>query len=220
MSGRVGAFEIYLHVRRKGLCGSTLVRGGRWIGGRRQRPRFVDRNASSECISLGAWSPLLEMGGGTNSMARYPTAKVPESCEGVSIDLLRRVLRDACGNVGDAAHLLGVPSSDLRAFVRMTPELMAVLDEATELFCDRAEAILREALESDNEARRDVASRFVLSGRGAARGWARPAGMSMTIDQPQAPLIVKWLDAEVLEETKVGNGPALIEGTAINDGAT
>ena len=95
-----------------------------------------------------------------------------------------------------------------------------MLDEATELYCDRAEAILREALESDNEARRDVASRFVLSGRGAARGWARPAAMAMTIDQPQAPLIVKWLDAEVLEETKVGNGPALIEGTAINDGAT
>jgi hypothetical protein len=36
-----------------------------------------------------------------------------------------------------------------------------------EIFCEKAEVILCEALESDHEGRRDVASRFVLSGKGA-----------------------------------------------------
>jgi len=44
----------------------------------------------------------------------------------------------------------------------MTPALMSVADEASEILCDKAETILREALESENEASRDVASRFVL----------------------------------------------------------
>jgi hypothetical protein len=37
------------------------------------------------------------------------------------------------------------------------------VDEVMEIFCDKAEAILREALESEHEGRRDVASRFVLT---------------------------------------------------------
>ena len=40
-------------------------------------------------------------------------------------------------------------------------------------FCDKAEAILREALESENELRRSVASHFVLNGKAARRGWTR-----------------------------------------------
>ena len=51
----------------------------------------------------------------------------------------------------------------------MTPALTAVVDEASELYCDKAEGIPRDALESENELRRDVASRFVLSGKGAPR---------------------------------------------------
>jgi hypothetical protein len=45
----------------------------------------------------------------------------------------------------------------------------AVADEGSELFYDKAEGILREALESENELRRDVAARFVLNGKGARR---------------------------------------------------
>jgi hypothetical protein len=63
-----------------------------------------------------------------------------------------------------------------------------------EIFCDKAEAILREALESEHELRRDVASRFVLSGRGAMRGWTRPSGPAVTIEQPPRRTTYKWLD--------------------------
>jgi hypothetical protein len=96
-------------------------------------------------------------------MPRYPATKIPPSCENISIDLAKRVLAESWGNVSEAADALGVPSRDFRLLVRTTPVLTAVVDEVNEIFCDKAEAILREALESEHELRRDVASRFAPS---------------------------------------------------------
>jgi hypothetical protein len=62
--------------------------------------------------------------------------------------------------------------------------LTAVAKEAGKLYYDKAESILRDALESENELRRDVAARFVLSGKGAPRGWTRPLTPAVTIEQP------------------------------------
>ena len=115
-------------------------------------------------------------------MPRYLATKIPPSCENISVDLAKRVLAEAWGNVSEAADALGIPSRDFRLLVRTTPVLTAVVDEVNEIFCDKAEAILREALESEHELRRDVASRFVLGGKGAMRGWTRPSGPGMTID--------------------------------------
>ena len=116
-------------------------------------------------------------------MPRYPATKVPPSCENISIELAQQVLAESWGNIAHAADALGVPSRDFRFLVRTTPALTAVVEEASELFCDRAEIILRDALESENELRRDVASRFVLSGKGAPRGWTRPLSPAVTIEQ-------------------------------------
>jgi hypothetical protein len=130
-------------------------------------------------------------------MPRYPATKIPPSCENISIDLAKRVLAESWGNIAKAADALGVPTRDLRFFVRMTPALTAVADEASELFCDMAEIILRDALESENELRRDVASRFVLSGKGAMRGWTRPSVPAVTINQPPPrQIVIKWLDED------------------------
>jgi hypothetical protein len=127
-------------------------------------------------------------------MPRYPATKIPSSCENISIELAKQVLADSWGNVSKAADALGVPSRDFRFMVRTTPALTAVVDEVNEIFCDKAEAILREALESEHELRRDVASRFVLNGKGAMRGWTRPSLPAVTIDQPpQRQIVIKWL---------------------------
>src|ERR1700761_4494984 len=126
-------------------------------------------------------------------MPRYPATKIPSSCENISIDLAKRVLAESGGNVSKAAHALGVPRRDFRFMVRTTPALSAVVDEVMEIFCDKAEAILREALESENDLRRDVASRFVLHGKGAPRGWSRPSGPAVTIQPPPGPIRIKWL---------------------------
>jgi hypothetical protein len=103
-------------------------------------------------------------------MPRYPATKAPPSCENISIELAQQVLAESWGNIARAADTLVVPSRDFRLLVRTTPALTAVVDEASELYCDRAESILRDGLESENKLRRDVAARFVLSGKGAMRG--------------------------------------------------
>jgi hypothetical protein len=59
------------------------------------------------------------------------------------MDLAKRVLAEMWGNVSEAADALGVPSRDFRLLVRTTPMLTAVVDEVNEIFCDKAEAILR-----------------------------------------------------------------------------
>jgi hypothetical protein len=144
-------------------------------------------------------------------MPRYPTPRIPSSCENISIELAKQVLAESWGNISQAADELGVPSRDFRYMVRNTPALVAVADEAGELFCDKAETILREALESENEARRDVASRFVLSGKGAPRGWTRPALPAVTIEQPQR-VRFAWLDGTEFEMQIGGDPePALID---------
>jgi hypothetical protein len=122
------------------------------------------------------------------------------------------VLAESWGNIARAANALGVPSRDFRFLVRTTPALTAVVDEASELFCDKAEMILRDALESENELRRDVASRFVLGGKGAMRGWTRPSGPQVTIEQPRQ-VTVKWADGTEIAKIMVpgGSAPALID---------
>jgi hypothetical protein len=145
-------------------------------------------------------------------MPQYPATKVPPSCENISIELAQQVLAKSWGNIAQAAEALGVPSRDFRFMVRMTPALTAVVEEASELFCDRAEGILRDALESENELRRDVAARFVLSGKGAPRGWTRPSSPAVTIEQPPRQITLKWLDGTAFDMHVGGSRePALID---------
>jgi hypothetical protein len=146
-------------------------------------------------------------------MPRYPTTKVPPSCENISIELAQQVLTETWGNIAQAADALGVPSRDFRLLVRTTPALTAVVEEAGELYCDKAESILRDALESENELRRDVASRFVLGGgKGAPRGWTRPSSPAVTIEQPPRQITLKWLDGTAFDMHVGGSPePALID---------
>jgi hypothetical protein len=97
----------------------------------------------------------------------------------------------------------------------MTPALTAVVDEVTEIFCDKAEAILREALESEHELRRDVASRFVLNGKGAMRGWARNPQPTVTIAQPPREITLRWLDSD---EKVSEDLPTLIDARPVEGG--
>ena len=150
-------------------------------------------------------------------MPRYPATKIPPSCENISIDLAKRVLTEAWSNVSEAADAIGVPSCDFRFLVRTTPALTAVVDEVNEIFCDKAEAILREALEREHELRRDVASRFVLSGKGATRGWTRPWSPAVTIEQPPCQIVLKWLDDDDRARSDVSKGaPTLIDARPVD----
>src|SRR5262249_9293690 len=100
---------------------------------------------------------------------------------------------------------------------RTTPALTAVAEEAGELYCDKAEGILRDALESENELRRDVAARFVLGGKGAPRGWTRPLSPAVTIEQPApGPIVIKWLGEDERSPPEVSEGsPPLIDARPV-----
>jgi hypothetical protein len=150
-------------------------------------------------------------------MPRYPATKIPSSCENISIELAQQVLAESWGNIAQAADALGIPSKDFRFLVRTTPALAAVADEAGELFCDRAESILRDALASENELRRDVAARFVLSGKGALRGWTRPLSPAVTIEQqPPSQIVIKWLGEDEGSPREVSEGsPPLIDARPV-----
>jgi hypothetical protein len=149
-------------------------------------------------------------------MPRYPAPKIPPSCENIPIELAMRVLAESGGNVSKAADVLGVPSRDFRYWVRNTSSLTAVVDEVMEIFCDRAEAILREALESEHEVRRDAASRFVLNGKGAPRGWSRDSQTSVAVDRPLQHIVIKWLGDDDIAPSKVsGGGSALIDARPV-----
>ena len=153
-------------------------------------------------------------------MPRYPATKAPPSCENISIELAQQVLAETWGNIAQAADALGVPSRDFRYLVRTTPVLTGVVDEASELYCDKAESILRDALESENELRRDVASRFVLGGgKGAPRGWTRPSSPAVTIEQPPRQITLRWLDGTEFGMNIGGSRePALIDAKPADDG--
>src|SRR6516162_3540511 len=146
-------------------------------------------------------------------MPRYPATKLPPSCANISIELAQQVLAESWGNISAAADALGVPSRHFRMFVRTTPALAAVAEEAGELYCDKAEGILRDALESENELRRDVAARFVLSGKGAPRGWSRPSSPAVTIgEQPSRQIVIRWLgEDESAPREGSGGSPPLID---------
>ena len=148
-------------------------------------------------------------------MPRYPASKIPPSCENISIELAKQVLAESWGNIVQAADALGVPSRDFRFLVRTTPALAAVAEEAGELYCDKAEGILRDALESENELRRDVAARFVLSGKGAMRGWTRPLGPAVTIEQPPRQIVIKWLGENDAAPQVSERSPTLIDGRPV-----
>jgi hypothetical protein len=148
-------------------------------------------------------------------MPRYPTPRVPPSCENIPIELAMRVLAESWGNVSKAAGVLGVPSGDLRHWVRYTPALTAVVDEVMEIFCDRAEAILREAMESEHEVRRDAASRFVLNGKGAPRGWSRDSQTAVNVDRPLQQIVIRWMDEDERAPSTVSGASALIDARPV-----
>jgi hypothetical protein len=85
-----------------------------------------------------------------------------------------------------------------------TPPQGAVVAETMEIFCDNAEAILREALESEHEV--DATSRR-----------ARPSEPAATVEQPPRQIALKWLDGtEFGMEIGGGGDPALIDARPVN----
>lgn len=87
----------------------------------------------------------------------------------LSADEARTLLWMFAGNVSDAARYYKMPPQRLRAFITHSSRVAAELYEARERILDRAEAVLFEALFSDDPRRRDSAARYILTKSAAGR---------------------------------------------------
>ena len=81
----------------------------------------------------------------------------------LDVEECRTAIWKAKGNISRASEYLKVPSTRLRNFVEKSPYLKRELRESLEIHVDRAEEIVDEALnDEEDKSRRDQMARFVL----------------------------------------------------------
>jgi hypothetical protein len=131
----------------------------------------------------------------------------------LDVEECRTAIWKAKGNISRAAEYLKVPSTRLRYFVGKSPYLTRELRESLEIHVDRAEEIVDEALnDEEDKARRDQMARFVLGSQVArARGWGNgQAQPGMKIDNKGGMIVVQWADGTKFDGQQ-------IEGEVVQD---
>lgn len=148
-----------------------------------------------------------------NDLVPLPT--IPYDERPISMPLDREECRTALwecqGNITRAAAMLKVNSGRLRRFVNSSPYLSEEMREARERLVDVAEDNLAEALtDKDNEVRRDMATRLVLTTIGKGRGWGTGGAVGINIDTPRGKLVISWEDGTEVagDNARVINGEA------------
>jgi hypothetical protein len=110
--------------------------------------------------------------------------RIPDSVAHLDLAAVAEVLVKYGANVRNAAAELGVPTSDLRQLTLVNQALINAAYEAEELRLDRAEAVVDEALKSDDSRRKDAAAYFILrnSSRAKRRGWITSSSTSVDVN--------------------------------------
>jgi hypothetical protein len=134
-----------------------------------------------------------------NNLVPLPTMPYSERPVEMPLDVeeCRTAIWKAKGNITRAAEYLKVPSTRLRNFVDKSAYLKRELRESLEIHVDRAEEIVDEALnDEDDKSRRDQMARFVLGSQVARqRGWGNGmAQPGMKIDNKGGTIVVQWAD--------------------------
>lgn len=86
---------------------------------------------------------------------------------------ITEALQHAEFHFGDAAKMLGVSRAGLKDFIDRTPELLSMVEDASESMVDDAERVIRNDLKSNDSG----TAKFVASTKGKNRGWSS-AGLS------------------------------------------
>jgi hypothetical protein len=110
--------------------------------------------------------------------------RIPDSVAHLDLKAVAEILVNHGANVRIAATELGVPTSDLRQLTLVNQALIKAAYEAEELRLDRAEAVVDEALKSDDSRRKDAAAYFILrnSSRAKRRGWITSSSASVDMN--------------------------------------
>jgi hypothetical protein len=107
---------------------------------------------------------------------------------------VRSALWLCAGDIRRAAERLGVPSARVRSFVRNSPWIQEELDEARERILDRAEAVLHEALFSDDPKRRDSAARYILTKSQTGRARFHALTDHLTLETGGGVVDIRWVE--------------------------
>lgn len=122
------------------------------------------------------------------------------------------------GNIHDAAKLLKISSSRLRNFVKNSAYLTSEAMEAREILKDIAESNVYDALtDSEDPARRDSMSRFVLGSIGKDRGYGTgvQGGGKGTLNIGN--ISISWGDGTSISAEASGNGSPVLDGVAYKE---
>jgi hypothetical protein len=128
-----------------------------------------------------------------------------------------QTLAEHDGNVTEAAKAIGVAPDRLRKFVRASPLLKAVIDEAMEQGADRAVEILFEGLRDEGsfQNRYYAAKEFLRGEKGRQRGFGREASAVLEIKAGEARanggvIELKWIEPP-REEASTNASAKMIE---------
>jgi uncharacterized protein VirK/YbjX len=98
------------------------------------------------------------------------------------------------GDVSKAARYYKMPSQRLRAFVTQSSRIAAELCEARERILDRAEAVLQEALFSDDPKRCDSAARYILTKSQSGRARFHALTDHLQLDPKADRPVILWME--------------------------
>jgi hypothetical protein len=133
-------------------------------------------------------------------MPAYPWDVRPDD-HPLTADEVCEALWRTHGNVARASVLLRVGSLVLRKFVERSPRARAIINETDRVTIDNTRTALYEALDSDDDRRRDWAIRFVLNSAAARSYGLANAEPTQAVNQVNVNLVappVQWQDGTVL----------------------
>jgi hypothetical protein len=112
----------------------------------------------------------------------------------LSADEARTLLWLFAGDIGRAARYYRMPPKRLRTFVRHSSRIAAELHEARERILDMAEAVLLEALFSDDPKRRDSAARYILTKSQTGRARLHALTEHLRVETGEGAVDIRWAE--------------------------
>ena len=144
-----------------------------------------------------------------------PWSERPDSLP-LNVEEVRTALWLESGSIPEAAIRLKVTAHRLRRFIQNSPRLLAEQNESREQLADKAEQNIKEALwDSIDTARRDSASKYVLSSLGRNRGYGTGPGKQININSEGGNILIQWADGSQIQ-TPDTEGP-IIEGETVDE---
>jgi GTPase involved in cell partitioning and DNA repair len=148
-----------------------------------------------------------------------PYSQRPEELP-LDVEECRTAIWYCRGNITQAAAILKVPSARLRNFVNKSQYLSREVEEATEQLIDRAEVIVSEALDDEEDkSRQDQMAKFVLSSTKARkRGWGAGSTPSLSVKNTgSGTMVVGWADGTQFKPVESSRETQTIEGEIVEN---